>query len=153
MLPANNLHIFTANYSALTNNGADPRTLDSPFSIGSNSYTHRSWLAQRWNKLTNDLASVAASFEISNNGGNNFAVTNQTSITLFGKAPVEVAYIRTNGATSSASVTWTSVTNWSVGVALSTAPSTNTIIIRGFDRLNQLLATNLYQKSIIITNK
>ena len=92
---------------------------------------------------------LAAPFEISNNGGNNFAVTIQTNLTLFGKAPVPVAHLRVNGASTNANVTWTSVTNWSLGLELPLG--TNTVTVQGYGRLNQIL--NGLSDSIVITNK
>ena len=53
-------------------------------------HTLKSWITRRRTALCNELAKVAAPFEISNNNGNNFSVTNQTTLTLTGKSPVEV---------------------------------------------------------------
>jgi hypothetical protein len=153
LLPANLNPLLNGHYAALTNNGV---YVTSPDVAGTNctgASPLRVWVQQRRNYLTNQLASVAPPFAITNNNGNSFAVTNQTSVTLAGKAPVEVANIRINGSAINANVTWTSVTNWSLGFPLATHPSTNTGTLQGYDRLNQLLATNLYQKSITITNK
>ena len=162
MRPATHLPSLTANYAALTDNGIAPSNsflIVTNNMVGTNTvfysnyFTPASWLSNRWNSLTNELAKVTQTFAITNHAGANYAVTNATNITLSGKAPMEVVYIRVNGAATNANVTWTSVTNWSLGVTLAFPPSTNTTTVQGYDRLNQLLATNLYQKSITITNK
>ena len=83
--------------------------------------------------MTGELAKVAAPLSITNNNGSNFT-TSATSVVLGGKASVEVAFIRINSTTSNAPVTWNTVTNWTVSVALTNG--TNALTVRGYDRLN-----------------
>jgi hypothetical protein len=142
--------LLDANYAALTANGISVLSPDlAGITNCTTTNTLRNWIAQKRTILTNALAGVAAPFEISNNGGNNFAVTNQTSVTLLGKAPVEVAFLRIDAASTNAATTWTSVTNWSTTVVLPIG--TNTFIVQGYDGLNQILSG--LSDSITITNK
>jgi hypothetical protein len=136
--------LISSNYTITT---SDAATLLSPDGTNNTVPALRRWMTNQFSFLTGQLATVAAPFEISNNGGNNFAATNQTNITLTGKAPVQVAYLHVNG--TNANVTWTSVTNWSTGIAL--PMGTNTVTVQGYDRLNQILSG--LSDSIIITNK
>jgi hypothetical protein len=144
--------IIDGNFQALSANGIVATTNNIPVTQ-SDANGVKTYLSARRSFMTGELAKVTAPFEISNNAGQNFAVTNQAGLTLLGKAPVEVAFIRLNGATTNANVTWTSVTNWSLSIALLPHVSTNTATLRAYDRLNQALATNIYQKSITVTNK
>ena len=141
-----NYAFLTQHYSVSTPQAA---SLLSPDGGKTNVPALRQWITNRYSFLTGQLATVAAPFEISNNGGNNFAVTQQTGITLAGKAPVEAAFLRVNGAGTNANVTWTSVTNWSLGAELPLG--TNTLTVEGFDRLNQALGG--FSDTITITNK
>ncbi len=143
--------VLNGNYAALTNNGVSVKRPDEAVTTN---YSLVAWIDKRRNYLNSQLASVpTTTFAITSNGGQNYSVTNQSGTTILGTAPLEVAFLRVNGATTNANVTWTSVTNWSLGVALSAPLSTNLITVRGYDWLNQMLGTNPYQKSITITNK
>jgi hypothetical protein len=154
-LPATIGAVADANYAFLTNHYSTSTTgaaaLLSPDGSKSEVPALREWITNRYNYLTGQLATVNAPFEISNNGGNNFAVTNQTTITLVGKAPVEVAFIRVNAGIGAENVTWTSVTNWSFTTSLGLAPSTNVFSLQGYNRLDHFLsgATD----TITITNQ
>ena len=141
-----NYALINSNYSISTSAAAP---LLSPDGTNATVPALRQWITNRYAFLTGQLATVASPFEISNNGGNNFAVTQQTGITLAGKAPVEAAFLRVNGAGTNANVTWTSVTNWSLGAELPLG--TNTLTVEGFDRLNQALGG--FSDTITITNK
>ena len=151
--PATMGALLDANYAFLSTNYVvtvgSAAALLSPDQSKSYVPALRNWITNRYSFLTGQLASVAAPFEISNNGGINFAVTNQTGITLLGKAPVQAAFVRVNGAGTNANVTWTSVTNWSLGAELPLG--TNTLTVEGFDRLNQALGG--FSDTITITNK
>ena len=144
ILDANHAFLST-NYSISTTN-ASPLLSPDQGQLGVPAL--RPWITNRYNFLTGQLATVSAPFEISNNGGNNFAVTNQTGLTLFGKAPIQAAYLRINGAITNANVTWTSVTNWSTGIALPLG--TNIVTVDGYDRMNQIIGG--LSDSIVITN-
>ena len=133
MLPANLDPVLNANYTALTGNGAAAVSPDTSLTVGTNSYTPRTWLAARRLTLTNELAKLAAPFAITNNNGNNFT-TSASSVVLGGKAPMEVASIRINNTTSNAPVTWNTITNWTVSVALTNGA--NPLTLRGYDQLN-----------------
>ncbi len=141
--------VLDANYSALAANSIGVLSHDSSPTSGCNlTNSLRGWIAQKRHVLTNELAKLAAPFEISNNGGNNFT-TNQSNIVFFGKAPVEVALIRLNGASTNLPVTWTSVTNWSVTITLTNGA--NSLTNRGYDRLGVFLTNAI--DSITITNQ
>ena len=62
-------------------------------------------------------------------------LTNATSITVSGRAPVEVKGIQFNG--TNANLTWTTVTNWSFSVPLTVG--VNDIVIAGHDRKTNAL--------------
>lgn len=141
-----NYALINSHYSITTSAAA---TLLSPDGTNNTVPALRQWITNRYSFLTGELATVAAPFEISNNGGNNFAVTQQTGITLNGSAPVQVAYLRVNGTSTNANVTWTSVTNWSTGVELPIG--TNILTVDGYDRLSQIVGGS--SDSIVITNK
>jgi hypothetical protein len=139
MLSANYGPIADLSYAALTNNGiklsgGSPTLVHAP---GSAPNGFKSWLDGRRNHILSQLAGVAAPFEISNNNGANFT-TNQASIVLVGKAPVEAAFLRFSGATTNASVTWTSVTNWSIPFTLGSGA--NAITLQGYDRKTNVLS-------------
>ena len=62
--------------------------------------------------------------------------TNNASLLLVGKAPVEVASIWVNGVSNA--VTWTSVTNWSISRTLTNGA--NPLSVQGYGRTNNLLS-------------
>ena len=130
--------IMDANYGhiqpAYTATGPGAAPLLSPDQSMSYVPSLRAWITNRHAFLSQQLATVNAPFEISNNGGNNFTVTNQSTVTLLGQAPVAVAFLRLNGAGNNAAVTWTSVTNWSLSVPLTSGA--NGFSVEGYNRLN-----------------
>jgi hypothetical protein len=107
------------------------------------------WLEGRRNHIQSQLAGVAAPFEISNNNGSNFTTTNQASIVLVGKAPVEAAFLRRVNTTTNLTVAWTSVTNWSIGITLTNG--VNPISLQAFDRKTNAISG--MTDSITITNQ
>jgi hypothetical protein len=74
--------------------------------------------------------------------------TNNPNLLLVGRAPMEVASIRVNGATTN-TVLWTSVTNWSIGLTLTNGA--NPLTVQGYGRTNNLLAG--MSDSITVTNQ
>jgi hypothetical protein len=112
-------------------------------------------LGQNWGGAVNFLAQRAAyvrsqlptnaSFAITNNGGNNFAVTN-SPVTLGGTAPLTVKDMLVNGVLYP--VTWTSVTNWSLIVPLPVV--TNLLSVQGVDK-NGNPVSNAFD-TITVTN-
>jgi hypothetical protein len=128
MLTANYNPIIDTNNAALVANGVSVQS-----TVGL-----KNWIDGRRSYISNELRSVASPFEISNNNGNDFGVTNQTSVLLAGKAPVEVAFLRVNSTGTNALVSWTSVTNWSLTWPL--ISGSNGITVQGFGRLTNLLS-------------
>lgn len=116
LLPANLHPVLDAKYNALVGQGVNPA---SPQSI-------KDYVAARRTYILNQLATVAASFRV--NGPSSFT-TNRNLVTLTGLAPVEVATITVNGIAYP--VSWSTVTSWSMPVAL--GPGTNTLVIVGLD--------------------
>ncbi|HHY86396.1 MAG TPA: hypothetical protein GYA07_12825 [Verrucomicrobia bacterium] len=95
----------------------------------------KTWIEQRRNYILQELNKVAADFEFTINGGNNFSTT-ENFVTLTGTAPVQVKTIRINGVAYPA--TWTSVTNWSIQYALE--PGVNSLVLQAFDTAGNLIA-------------
>ena len=145
--------VMDANYAlmqpAYTAMGPGTSSLLSPDQSMSYVPSLRSWITNRHSYLTQQLATVNAPFEISNNGGNNFTVTNHSTVTLLGKAPVEVAFLRLNGSGANAAVTWTGVTNWSLSVPLSNGA--NGFSVEGYNRRNEAIPGA--SDSITVTNQ
>src|SRR6185436_4632424 len=111
-------------YSALAANGVTRsagQTLAAPTAV-------KTWISQRRNYLVQQLAAIAANFAITSNGGADFSA-GTNSVTLAGTAPIEVTSLKVNGAEYL--VTWTSVTNWAVRVALDAG--TNSFNVQAFD--------------------
>lgn len=146
--------LLEGNYAALLANGIAVLGPDEPGHSGcTTNYSLRQWLALKRSLLSNALAGLAVPCEIRNNDGHDFSVTNQTSLTLFGSAPVEVATIearRLVGTNSLLRVTgltnWTSVTNWALPMPL--ALGTNRFELTGLDRLGRPTAFD----SLTVTN-
>ena len=86
----------------------------------------KNWIGLRHAYLQGLLQSVAAPFNITSNGGADFSVGTPTA-TLVGSAPVDVDSLEVNG--SPHAVTFTSITNWSIELALT--PGANPINIQG----------------------
>jgi hypothetical protein len=124
--------ILAAKYAAFQGNGVN---LVSPF-VPSGAYglSITDWITQRRNFLLAQLNTVNASFAITSNGGNDFT-TDQNFVVLTGTAPVSVKTIRVNGVASVP--TWTTVTQWSLRLALSSG--TNALTVDGLDRLGNVV--------------
>src|SRR6185436_16625384 len=117
-------------YSALAANGVTRsagQTLAAPTAV-------KTWISQRRNYLVQQLAAIAANFAITSNGGADFSA-GTNSVSLAGTAPIEVTSLKVNGAEYL--VTWTSVTNWAVRVALDAG--TNTFTVQAFDHNGNLI--------------
>jgi hypothetical protein len=78
---------------------------------------HLAFIGQRATVVMNQINSVvpAVSFAVTNNNGNDFAVSNNI-VTLSGTAPLAVNTIQVNGV--SYPVSWTSTTGWTLSVPL-----------------------------------
>ncbi|MBE0545407.1 MAG: lamin tail domain-containing protein [Verrucomicrobia bacterium] len=88
----------------------------------------KTWISERRTYILQQLASVAANFEFTVNGGNNFS-TSQNLVTLTGNAPVQVKTIKINGVAYP--VTWTGLTQWALQYAL--GPGANALNLQAFD--------------------
>ena len=91
------------------------------------------YISQRRAYILEQLATVAAPFAVS--GPASFG-TSSNWIMLRGSAPVEIASLTVNG--TPWTVTWTSVTNWEIHVAL--APGVNAITLVGLNGHGQPVA-------------
>ncbi|MBI2927958.1 MAG: lamin tail domain-containing protein [Verrucomicrobia bacterium] len=113
-----------AKYAALVANGVTKSAgfMLAPPDAGKN------FLARRRDFLVQQLGTVAADFAIANNGGNDFT-TDQNLVTLSGTAPIDVKTIQINGVTCP--VHWTTVTNWTLRVAL--PAGINRLVLQSFD--------------------
>ena len=118
MLAATISGMMNAKYNGLVSAGI-------PASSPSSALT---WVASRRSYIQSQLATVAASFAITTNGGNDFS-TNRNYLTLSGTAPIGVKTIEINGV--SYPPTWTTLTNWTLNFAL--APGANTLTVQGYD--------------------
>ena len=108
-------------YSVLSSSGLGA-TITAPSAV-------QDWVVARRDYILSQLATVAAPFAITTNGGADFS-TGASPVTLAGTAPVEAAEITLNGFPLAA--TWTTVTNWQVSVALQ--PGANVLNLGGQDR-------------------
>ena len=112
-------------------------------------------LGQSWTAGVDYLAQRAAyvrgtmplttPFAIANNGGNNFATSNN-SLVLSGTAPLQVKDLEVNGLRRP--VTWTSLTNWTLTLPL--PAFTNLLVVQGLDNHGNRL-TNATD-GILVTN-
>ncbi len=125
MLAANFDPVADAYYNALKSNGI---TINSHAEV-------KNWVRNRRGYIAGQLNSVAASFAVTTNSGNNFS-TATSPYTLRGTAPVKVDAIHVNGV--ALPVTWTDVTSWSLDVTLT--PGQNTLEFQGYDSRAQALA-------------
>ena len=118
--------IVNGRYAALTANGvgiADPQAI-------------KNWVTQRRNYLATRISSMdTGAFEITSNNGNDFNSINSV-VTLTGSAPIRAATLTINGVPMP--VSWTSVTTWSVQLAL--GASANALTVRGLDSRGRTLA-------------
>lgn len=94
----------------------------------------KNWISARRTYILQQLAIVAANFEFTVNGGNNFS-TSQNLVTLTGNAPVQVKTIKINGVAYP--VTWTGVTQWTLQYAL--GPGANALNLQAFDSYGNLI--------------
>lgn len=99
--------------------------------------TLKNWIDGRRTYISGELAKVASPFEITNNGGSDFT-NGSPNLTLAGKAPMEVKFIRMNGATTNEIVTWTTLTNWSISRVLTNGA--NPLNVQGYGRTTNLLS-------------
>lgn len=96
-----------------------------------------SYITTRGNYALSTINSAGGNTPFSVSGTNSFSVTNNNLITLTGTAPVQLTAILINGI--SYPVIWTSISTWTVQVALTAA--TNSLNVQGYD-LNGNLLTN-----------
>jgi hypothetical protein len=86
------------------------------------------YISNRRGYIQTALATVAATFSITSNGGNNFnSATNYIQLT--GTAPVGVKTIEINGVAYP--VTWTGVNTWTLNYAL--GPGANALTVQGYN--------------------
>ena len=104
----------------------------------------KDYAAQRRTFIQAQLATVAATFAV--NGSSAFT-TNRNLLTLTGTAPIGVATITVNGIL--AVPTWTTVTNWTLRVALS--PGVNNLTIQGWNNQGQAVAGAIAYRAITYT--
>jgi hypothetical protein len=112
-------------YNALRAAGANVDPVD----------TIKSYMAGRQTYILNLLKTVAVPFKTTSNGGADFSTANNL-VTLTGSAPVDVRTILVNGV--ELPVTWTTMTNWSINLAVTAA--SNPIVITGYDRKGAFLS-------------
>ena len=118
--------LLDAKYSAIIANG---QSIESPSAI-------KTFLGNRRSYILGLIAtSVPASFAITSSGGADFT-TGQNLLTLTGTAPIDVRILLING--TPRPVIWTSVTNWSVKLAL--AGGTNALSVQGLDPMGRVIA-------------
>lgn len=125
LLSTNIDRVLDEKYAALTNNFL---TVASPATV-------KSWLRLRRTNILDVLATNAASFEITANGGRDFTISSNNVVTLSGTAPVSVKTIRVNG-TAYAPV-WKTVTNWELQLPLTSGA--NLLTVQGFDTKDALI--------------
>jgi hypothetical protein len=112
--------VLDAKYAAITANG---QSIENPSAI-------KTFLSSRRSYILGLIATnVPARFAITSNGGADFT-TGQSLLTLLGTAPIDVRTLLINGIPRA--VIWTSVTNWSVKLALT--GGTNLLTVQGIDR-------------------
>jgi hypothetical protein len=121
LLSANCDPVMDAKYAALVANGVtqcDGQKLAAPTAV-------KNWFSQRHDALAAKLGTLAASFAVTGNNGSEL-VTNADAMTLAGTAPIEVKGILVNG--QDYPVTWTTVTNWALRLALAPGPNDFTLV-------------------------
>lgn len=137
MLSSRSDPILDARYAGMVANGA---------SIG-NPNNIKSFIQTKRNVILNVIATNNTSpFEIQVNGGVDFSTANNL-VTLNGRAPFQVDRILVNGI--SYNVTWSTLTDWTVRVALPSG--SNALTVAGFDRFgNQVSgATDTINVSVV----
>ncbi|HXJ75500.1 MAG TPA: lamin tail domain-containing protein, partial [Candidatus Dormibacteraeota bacterium] len=118
LVAANIEPMLDAKYAAFVANGVGA---SSPSGI-------KSYVASRRSYIQSQLATVAAPFAITSNGGNAFS-TNNNLLQLTGTAPVGVKTIEINGIAYEP--TWTAVTTWVIRLPL--AAGANVLSLVGLD--------------------
>lgn len=116
--------VMDATYAALLANGIGAAAPDAV----------KTWISERRNYILQELDNVAANFEFTSNGGNNFS-TAQNLVTLTGTAPVQAKTIKINGVAYP--VTWTGVTQWTLQYAL--GPGVNALNLQAYDSYGNLI--------------
>ncbi len=116
--------VLDATYGALLANGISAVAPDAV----------KTWISQRRDYILQELDNVAANFQFTVNGGNNFS-TAQNLVTLTGTAPVQVKTIKINGVAYP--VTWTGVTQWTLQYALN--PGVNNLVLQAYDSYGNLI--------------
>ena len=118
--------VITARYNALVANGV---STTSPFEgSGAQNLSIPDWISQRRAYIISQLTAATAAFAITSNNGNNFSTANN-DLTLSGTAPVAVTVLKVNGVAHP--IIWTSLTTWTIRVALGSA--VNNLVVAGFD--------------------
>ncbi|HKQ38951.1 MAG TPA: lamin tail domain-containing protein [Verrucomicrobiae bacterium] len=109
--------ILDSKYAAFQANGI---ALDSPDPI-------KTWITQRRNFILSQMtAATNAPFNLS---GTNYIATNRNLVAISGTAPVRVQTVLVNG--TAYGLTWTTLTNWSITLAVSAG--TNALRIDALD--------------------
>ncbi len=126
MLPARSNPILDARYAGLVAAGA---------SVGSQANIKNHIALKRATILAILAATNTSPFEIQTAGGADFSSGNNL-VTLAGRAPLEVATLLVNGI--SYPITWTTLTNWSITLAL--AGGTNTLTLSALDSLGNTVS-------------
>ncbi len=140
--PLNNAYtdpIMDAKAAAFTANNVQYGT-----GTGGGIVTVKDYVTARRNYILGQLAGMTNGFNVTTPASSSSA-TNVASIT--GWAPVNVKDISINGVV--ASVTWTSITNWTARVVLGSG--TNTLVIQGLDRLGRTVAGTAFTNAVNYT--
>ncbi|HXT41180.1 MAG TPA: lamin tail domain-containing protein [Candidatus Angelobacter sp.] len=124
---ANNVGpVLDAKYAAFVADGVN---------VVSPSASVKGWIASARTSILSQAAAANANPAFAVNGPSSFS-TNANQITLTGTAPVGVKTIVVNGVAYP--VTWTTLTNWKLGIALS--GGLNTITIQGLDNQGNVVS-------------
>lgn len=135
MTAARSNPILDARYAGLVAGGA---SVSSPANI-------KTFISARRDYIAFQISSNnTAPFQILSNSGLDYSTSNNL-VTLTGRAPFEVATIEVNGVAYN--VTWTTLTNWSLRVAL--PPGTNALSVIGYDQFGR--AVNNAVDTIAVT--
>lgn len=134
MQPTEYLAEANANYAVLLSNGV---VQDTGSPVEAPSQTLAAWIDRRRAFIEQQLSTVNSDFSITM--PNNLMVASNLLI-ITGSAPVQIQSLRINGSERAAD--WTSITNWSVQLALS--PGTNFMAIEGIDQFGRTNATSEY---------
>jgi hypothetical protein len=116
--------VLDAKYAGLVANGFK---VGRPDSI-------KSWIERRRTNLVAVLATNAARFAITSNGGADFTISDRNLLLLKGTAPVGIKTLKINGVAYPP--TWTSVTDWTIRLALRSG--VNRLTLQGFNSYGAL---------------